>query len=404
MEQNELTDNEQIMEMEKKYHFQIYNRVPVTLVRGKGTMVYDTNGKGYLDMLGGIAVNALGHGHPDVIEAIRRQSEKIIHCTNIYYIEPQVRLAKLLVDGSDLDRVFFCNSGTEAVEGALKLARKWGNMKGKGGKVISMEGSFHGRTLGSLMATGQMKYREDLSPLPDGFAIIPFNDLDSVKGAIDDDTCAILIEPVQGEGGVKVADKEYLEGLRKLCDDNDILLIFDEIQCGMGRIGQLFAYQEYGVVPDVITLAKALGAGFPIGAILAKDDVASAFKPGDHGTTFGGNPLATAVSAEVVSILSEEAFLRNVRENGIYFRSQIREALKGMDVVDHIRGKGLMVGIVLKKNGKEVVNRMFEKGVLSNCTADTVIRLLPPLNVKVDEIDTTVRILVDSIKEVYPDG
>ncbi len=404
MQDTELEKFDEIMRMEEKYHFQVYDRVPIALVRGEGTKVYDTEGNEYLDMLGGIAVNALGHGHPKVVEAIKRQSDRLIHCSNIYYIEPQVRLAKLLVEGCDLDRVFFCNSGTEAVEGAIKLARKWGNKKGKGGRVISMEGSFHGRTLVSLMATGQEKYKKDLYPLPEGFKVVPFNDIDAIAEAVDDDTCAVLVEPVQGEGGIVPADRGYLEGLRKLCDKEGILLIFDEIQCGMGRLGYLFAYQAYDVVPDIITIAKGLGAGFPIGAILARDEVSSAFEPGDHGTTFGGNPLATATGAAVVSTISDEKFLRRIREHGIHFRMKIRSALEGVDVVDHVRGEGLMVGVVLRKSGKEVVSRMLDQGILSNCTADTVIRFLPPLNVRVEEMDRTVEVLARCIREVYPDG
>ena len=373
------------------------------MVRGKGSRVEDSKGNTYIDMLAGIAVNSLGHCHPEVVAAVREQVGKLMHCTNIYYNEPQAKLAKLLVDASDLDRVFFCNSGTEAVEGAIKLARKWASKNGRGGKIISMDGSFHGRTLGALMATGQKKYRNGLDPLLTGFEIIPFNDIEAVERAVDDETCAIILEPVQGEGGIRIATKEYMTALRKICDERDILLIFDEIQCGLGRTGYLFAYQACDVIPDIITLAKALGGGFPIGALLAKEDFSSAFEPGDHGTTFGGNPLATAAAYASLSTIIHENLSERSREMGEYLMHILNEKTKEIKAVSEIRGRGLMVGVELDGGGKDVVNAMLEKGVLGNCTADKVIRFVPPLNIPKKYLDRAIEVFIESLKEVYPD-
>jgi acetylornithine/N-succinyldiaminopimelate aminotransferase len=295
----------QVKQIDLKYHFQIYARLPILLKKGKGSHVWDSDGNKYLDMLGGIAVNSLGHCHPNVVNAIKNQCQKLVHCTNIYYIEPQAKLEKLLVENCDMDRILFVNSGTEAVESAIKLARKWANKHGKGGGIITMDGSFHGRSLACVTATGQKKYRVGFDPLPSGFKTVPFNDIKAVEDVIDDSICAVMIEPVQGEGGIIPADETYLKRLRQLCDNHNILLIFDEIQCGMGRTGHLFAYQSYNVIPDIITIAKALGGGFPIGALLAKEEVANAFDKGDHGTTFGGNPLATAAAyASVFTLIN----------------------------------------------------------------------------------------------------
>lgn len=390
-----------VKNLDEKYHFKMYNRAPLLLMEGKGSIVKDSNEKEYIDMLAGIAVNSLGHCHPKVVNAIREQTEKLIHCTNIYYTEPQAKLAMLLVERSGLDRIFFCNSGTEAVEGALKLARKHGTKTKKGGKVLSFKDSFHGRTLGSLMATGQEKYRKGLDPLPEGFELLPFNNLNAVKSAISEDVCAILVEPVQGEGGIVPAEEVFLAGLRKICDDNNILLIFDEIQCGMGRTGHLFAYQGYDVIPDIVTVAKALGGGFPIGAVIAKDSAANLFKPGDHGTTFGGNPLACAAAYATVSTLLEEDLCSKTKEKGFWFMDQLRKRTKGIKVVKEVRGKGLMIGVVLNKPGKKVVQVMQKKGVLGNCTAERVIRFTPPLNISETEMQKAIDIFITSLEEVF---
>ncbi len=391
---------EDIRKLDEACHFQVYKRYPILLERGEGARVWDSTGKEYIDMLAGIAVNALGHAHPAVLAALTDQAGKMMHCSNLYYSEPQAKLAELLVEQSGLDRVFFCNSGTEAIEGAIKLARKWATRKGRGGTIVSMDGSFHGRSLAALTATGQPKYKEGLEPLPGGFTIVPFNDLGAVEEVLDDTVCAVLVEPVQGEGGIRPADPAYLAGLRKLCDERGALLIFDEIQCGIGRTGTTFAYQGYDVVPDVVTIAKALGAGFPIGAFLARQAVAECFKPGDHGTTFGGNPLACAVALAALFTIVNEKLPERSRKFGDYLMATLREKTAGIDAVKEIRGRGLMVGVVLDRSGKEVVNTMMERGVLSNCTADTVIRLVPPLVISKTDLDAAVDVLVGVLREV----
>jgi acetylornithine/N-succinyldiaminopimelate aminotransferase len=393
---------EEIKNLDEKNHFQIYNRIPILLLEGNGSRIRDSKGIEYIDMLGGIAVNSLGHCHPAVVNAITDQAKKMIHCSNLYYIEPQAKLANLLIQQSDLDRVLFCNSGSEAVESAIKLARRWGKNNKSGGEIITMEGSFHGRTLAAVTATGQEKYKKDFDPLPTGFKIVPFNDLDAIKEQINDRTCAVMLEPVQGEGGIRLAKSEYLKKLRQLCNDENILLIFDEVQCGMGRTGYLFAYQGYDVVPDIITIAKALGGGFPIGALLAKDEVAKHFSYGDHGTTFGGNPLATAASFATVSTIINDELSKRSLELGEYLMSKLKEKTKDIKVVEEVRGRGLMVGVVLSKNCKDVVKTMLKKGVLSNCTADKVIRFVPPLTVPKEDLDKAVHFFVQSLIEVYP--
>jgi acetylornithine/N-succinyldiaminopimelate aminotransferase len=377
----------------------LYKRVPIRLVSGKGSRVKDAEGREYIDVLAGIAVNSLGHCHPAVVEAVREQAGRLIHCSNFYATEPQAKLAELLVTQSGLGKIFFCNSGAEAAEGALKLARKWGSKNGRGGGVITMDGSFHGRTLATIMATGQPKYRDGFDPLPSGFQTVPFNDLEAVKKAVTKDTCAVMVEPVQGEGGVRPASREYLEGLRRFCDEAGILLIFDEVQCGMGRTGFLFAYQGYGVTPDIVTLAKALGGGVPIGAVLARESVAEVFQPGNHGTTFGGNPLATAAARAAVTALIEEKLPERAREMGDYLVFSLQEATRGMEVIADIRGRGLMVGVELTIDGKPVVEKMLEKGVLGNCTAGKVMRFVPPLNISKADLDEVVRVFVESLRE-----
>jgi predicted acetylornithine/succinylornithine family transaminase len=393
---------EQVKKIDDECHFKIYKRVPVLLEKGKGSRLIDSEGKEYIDMLAGIAVNSLGHCHPNVVNAIKEQTEKLIHCTNLYYTEPQAKLADLLIEHSDMDRILFCNSGTEAVEGAMKLARKWASKNHRGGEIISMDGSFHGRSLAALTATGQNQYKKGFDPLPHGFKIIPFNDLDAVKNAISEDTCAVMIEPVQGEGGIKTADGDYLRLLRNLCDDNGILLIFDEIQCGLCRTGHLFAYQGYEVVPDIITIAKALGGGFPIGALMAKEKIADAFEWGDHGTTFGGNPLATAAALATINTMIQEELPKRSNEMGQYMMNLLKNRTKDINAVKEIRGRGLMIGVVLDRECKDVVKAMFENGVLCNCTAKNVVRFVPPLNIPVQDLDRAVDIFIQCLNEVYP--
>lgn len=396
-------DFKEVEQIDSKYHFQIYGRLPILLKKGKGSHVWDSDGNEYIDVLAGIAVNSLGHCHPNVVNAIKNQAEQLIHCTNIYYIEPQAKLEKLLLDSCDMNRALFVNSGTEAVESAIKLARKWASKHEKGGGIITMDGSFHGRSLACVTATGQKKYRVGFDPLPQGFKIVPFNDLQAVEDAIDDSICAVMVEPVQGEGGIVSADETYLKGLRDLCDKHNILLIFDEIQCGMGRTGHLFAYQGYNVIPDMITIAKALGGGFPIGALLAKEEIANAFDKGDHGTTFGGNPLATAAAYASVSTLIDENLAQKAQKTGTYLMNKLNEKRKKTTHIKEVRGKGLMIGIVLDQKGKEIVPEMMKHGVLANCTAKNVIRFVPPLTISEKDLDTAVSVLMDAIKEVFSD-
>lgn len=391
--------SDQAQTLEQEHHFQMYKRYPITLVKGEGVHVTDKEGRVFMDALAGIAVNALGHSHPNIVEAIREQAGKLIHISNLYYSEPQSKLAALLTKVSGMDRVFFCNSGAEAVEGAIKLARKYAHSKGKEGNIIAMENCFHGRTLGTI-AMGKEKYRKGFEPLPGGYDNVPFNNLDALRKKIDKDTVAVILEPVQGEGGIHVAEKEYLQGVRMLCDENDALLILDEIQCGMGRTGSIYAYQQYDIKPDIVASAKGLGGGFPIGAVLAREEVSKAFTPGSHGTTYGGNPLACAASHAAIETIVNNDLDKKAYEKGEYFKNKLRNIAANWDAIRDIRGKGLMIGVELSFEGGPVVDRMMRKGVLSNCTSDTVIRIVPPLIINQDQLDHLFEVLVDSIKEV----
>ena len=392
---------------EGKFIINTYNRQPdftLLITRGKGTLVWDENGKAYLDFVGGLAVNALGHVHPSVIEAAWEQMNKVIHTSNLYYSEPQVKLARCLVENSPADRVFFCNSGAEANEAAIKLARKYSKLYLGSEKfeIITALNSFHGRTLATVTATGQEKFQKGFEPLPPGFRYARFNDLDSFRAQLNDSTCAIMVEPVQGEGGVHVAAADFIVGLRRLCDENGILLIFDEVQCGTGRTGKLLACEHYGVQPDIFTLAKALGGGFPIGAMLCREKVAAGFSPGDHASTFGGNPVACAAALAVMQEILQEGFLDNVIIKGNYFQDKLRllkEKFSG--VIVEIRGKGLIIGMELKEKGSAVQRSCQEKGLLVNCIGGRVLRFLPPLNVSRDELDEALEVLSKSLEEVF---
>ncbi|MGI6552640.1 MAG: acetylornithine transaminase [Bacillota bacterium] len=373
--------NREIIEQGQKYLMNTYGRLPLALVRGQGASVWDGDGREYLDLVGGLAVNALGHAHPRVVQAVRDQGEKMFHCSNLYWIEPQVRLARLLVENSCLDRVFFANSGAEANEGAIKLARKYAKIHlGEDRyEIITMSKSFHGRTLATLTATGQEKYHQGYSPLPQGFKYASFNDLGSLEKALGPHTCAIMLEPIQGEGGVYPAGEDYLQRVRQLCDEKGLLLIFDEVQCGMGRTGTLFAYENYGVEPDIMTLAKALAGGLPIGALLAKEQVAAAFQPGDHASTFGGNPLVTTAAIAVLETIFTEKILDNVREMGDYLAGGLENLRQKYSCIKEIRGKGLMIGAELDCPAGPVVTGCRERGLLINNVSDQVLRFLPPL-------------------------
>jgi len=385
----------ELIENEKKYLMQTYTRPAMVLDRGEGVKVWDLEGKMYYDFIGGIAVNALGYSHPKLVQAIKDQSEKLIHCTNLYYSEPQIILAQMLAGLSCGDKVFFGNSGAEVNEGAIKITTKYFINQGKEKyKIIYMNNSFHGRTIATLAATGQYKYQKDYLLLLPKFKKAIFNDLESVKVAIDEDVAAVMVEPIQGEGGVNIGSQKFIKGLRELCEKEGILLIFDEIQCGLGRTGKMFAYQHYDVEPDILTIAKSLGGGVPMGVLIAKDKVASSFKPGDHGTTFGGNPLACAAAIANLKILQEENLVGKCQVRGEYFKSQLEDLKeKYPKKIKEIRGLGLMVGMELQEEGQEIVKKCLEEGVLINCTAKKVLRFLPPLIVEKEEIDYLIGVL-----------
>jgi len=385
----------ELIDDEKKYLIHTYTRPAMILDKGEGLKVWDLEGKMYYDFIGGIAVNALGYSHPEIVKVIQKQAEKMIHCSNLFYNELQIILAKKLVEISCGDKVFFANSGAEVNEAAIKLAVKYFKEQNKDKyNMIYMKNSFHGRTIGTLAATGKYKYQKDYLPLLPKFKQAIFNDLESVKEVFDEKVAAILVEPIQGEGGINIATSEFMKGLRKFCDDKDILLIFDEIQCGLGRTGKMFAYQNYNVKPDILTIAKSLGGGVPLGAVIAKDKVASCFKPGDHGTTFGGGPLACAVSIATLKVIEEENLMAKCKEKGEYFKKKLKELKeKYPKFIKEIRVLGLMIGLEIEKDGPEVVKKCVEKGVLINCTEGNVLRFLPPLIVKKKEIDYLIEVL-----------
>jgi predicted acetylornithine/succinylornithine family transaminase len=386
--------NERVIRLDQKYVMHTYSRIPIAIERGEGARVWDSEGKEYLDFISGIGVNAAGHCHPEIVKAIESQLKKLLHCSNLYHIDYQTRLAEALCEVSFADKVFFSNSGAEANEAAIKLARKFGSkLDRKRYEIITMKGSFHGRTLATLKATAQTKYQNGFGPFPPGFKYAPFNDLKGVKKAISPKTCAVMLEPIQGEGGINVASEDFLGELRKLCEKKGILLILDEVQCGLGRTGKMFAYQHYGIEPDVMTLAKPLGGGIPIGATLAKEKVASAFEPGAHASTFGGNPLACSAALAFLKVVKKENLAEKARERGNYFRAGLEELKKKFPFVKAIRGKGLMIGLELGFPGKDVVKLCREQGLLINCTVKKILRFLPPLIVEKPDIDEAVKIL-----------
>lgn len=393
-------NNRDIIDLGSQYVMNTYSQLPIALVRGKGAKVWDAEGNEYLDFISGLAVNSLGHCHPKVVKAIWRQADTLMHVSNIYWNEPQVRLAQLLVENSCADKVFFCNSGAEANEAAIKLARKYAKLNYGPEKyeIITAWQSFHGRTLAAITATGQPKYQKDFEPLPAGFKYVPFNDLDALKKAVGPHTCAVMLEPIQGEGGVHPASSDYLLGVKQICQENKLLLIFDEVQCGLGRTGKFFAYQRYGVEPDILTLAKALGNGFPIGAMLAKEEVANAFKPGSHASTFGGNPLACTAALAAMQTMLEDKVIENAAAMGKYFTEKLAQLAEKHHQIKDIRGAGLMIGVEIDGNGQELVNRCRENGLLINCANGNVLRFLPPLIITKNEIDTAVSVLDQALK------
>ena len=382
--------NEQLVQDEAKYIMGTFRRLPVTFVEGHGLTVVDDQGKEYMDLLGGIAVNLLGHSHPAVAEAVARQSAKLIHTSNLYYSEPQVALAKRLVELSFPSRVFFCNSGAEANEAAIKIAHKWGKQhKGGAFEIITAEKSFHGRTMGAVAATGQPKYQEAFQPLVPGFTHVPYGDLEAVKAATGDNTVAVMVEPVIGEGGVIVPPDGYLKGLRAWCDEADLLLIVDEVQTGFGRTGRWFAYQHEGIVPDVMTLAKGLGGGVPIGACLAVPR-ADVFEPGDHGSTFGGQPLACTAALATLEVIESQRLVEHAAEVG----ELLHDSLAQVPGISTVRGRGMMQAVVFNEpQAKTVQNRCLEAGLVVNAVDDHVLRLVPPLIMTADDVEKAVEIL-----------
>lgn len=390
----------EIFEESKKYIMNTYKRLPLFIVKGRGNRVYDAEGKEYLDFVSGLAVNNLGHCNPRVTVAFQKQAQRLVHTSNLFYTEPQVRLAKLLVENTFADKVFFCNSGAEANEAAIKLVRKYSKEKGsRRHEIITAFNSFHGRTLATLTATAQEKFHRGFDPLVPGFSYIPYNDIEAVEKAITDKTAAIMVEPIQGEGGVNIPDKDYLRRLREICDSHGILLVLDEVQTGIGRTGRLFAYQHSGIEPDIMTLAKGLGGGLPIGAMLAKDYVAEAFTPGSHASTFGGTPLVCSAAIEVLKIITEdENILENCRRIGSYLLNELNDLrLKYSHLIKDVRGKGLLTGMELNINGEEIVLECLKRGVIINCTMERVLRFLPPLDVSQVDIDA----LMDTLADVF---
>ena len=394
--------NKSIIQLTEKHVAGTYGRYPIALVKGKGAKVWDKSGKQYIDFVSGLAVDNLGHCHPAVVSAIKKQAETLIHVSNLYHIEPQSRLAEKLTSLSFADKVFFCNSGTEANEGAIKLARRYFFDKGQKERteIITMNNSFHGRTLGSLSATAQKKFHAGFKPLLPGFKYIPFNDLPSARKAITKKTCAILVEPMQGEGGVNIPDPSYLKGLRKLCKEHDMLLIFDEVQTGFGRTGKLFAYELYRVKPDIMTLAKALGGGVAIGALAGTNQVMKSFVPGTHAATFGGNPIACSAALASLKVLTGKNFLDKTNATGNYFLQRLKEISKNNPVVREVRGKGMFLALELKKPGGNIVNECMERGYLINCIQQNVLRFLPPLNISRKDIDGMIAVLSDSLSKL----
>ncbi|GJL77701.1 MAG: acetylornithine aminotransferase [Nitrospinaceae bacterium] len=393
--------NQNIVNLTEKHVARTYGRHPIALVRGKGTQVWDASGKQYTDFVAGIAVDNLGHCHPSVVTAIRKQAGQLLHVSNLYHIEPQSLLAAELTLLSFADKVFFCNSGTEANEGAIKLARRYFFDKGDKNRreIITMKDSFHGRTTGSLSATAQKKFHTGFAPLLPGFKYVAFNDIAAVTKALSSKTCAVLVEPAQGEGGVNLPDKTYLRELRKLCTKNGSLLILDEVQTAFGRTGPLFAHERFGIKPDIMTLAKALGAGVAIGALAATDRVMKSFVPGTHAATFGGNPLACSAALAALKVYTKPGFLEKAERMGNYFFSRLEKLANDFSMVKEVRGIGLLLALELKQPGAGIVNDCMQQGYLINCIQQNILRFIPPLIVTKKEIDGLIDVLSASLEK-----
>lgn len=387
--------NEEIFAKDKSDYLPVFARYNIVLDHGDGSYVYDTKGKKYIDFLAGIAVNVVGHNYKPLVEAVSQQASKMIHCSNLYYTEVQVEAAEKLKKLSGMDKVFFGNSGAEANEGAIKLARKYAtNINPEKIQIISALHSFHGRTLATLTATGQDHYHHGFGPLPAGFDYVPYNDIQALEAKMSDKTCAVMLEAIQGEGGVHVPDPDYLPKVRALCDKYNAVLIFDEVQCGMGRTGTFFGCQQFGVKPDIVTLAKGLAGGVPIGAFMATDKVANAFHAGDHGSTFGGNPLACAAACVVLDALIDGNLMENAKEIGAYLQSKFEEyKAKYPNLIKEVRGRGLILGMELTRPGREIANECLDYGAIINCTAGNVLRFVPPLNITKAHVDELISVL-----------
>lgn len=392
---------EEFKRISREHLINTYGDRPLAIIRAEGIRVWDSEGKEYLDFFSGIGVNNIGHRHPRVVEAILRQAQLLLHASNLYYTEPQLRLAHKLSNLFDGAKAFFCNSGAEANEAAIKLARKWGSTKNPPRyKVISCLGSFHGRTLATLSATGQEKVRKGFAPLPHGFHLVPFDDLQALSDAIDDETSAVLLEPIQGEGGVNVPRDGYLEGVMDICESRGILFILDEIQTGMGRTGRLFAHEHSSIKPHIMTLAKALAGGLPIGAMLARGEVAEALQPTEHASTFGGHPLSCAAAVATLEVLTDKGFLEEVQEMGRILMQNLREVRQTHRTIQEVRGKGLMIGLRLSIPASELVQSLRQKGIIVGIAGANVLRLLPPLIITVDEIQAFLSVLKASLAEL----
>lgn len=387
--------NEEIFAKDKSDYLPVFARYNIVLDHGDGPYVYDTKGKKYIDFLAGIAVNVVGHNYKPLVDAVSQQASKMIHCSNLYYTEVQVEAAEKLKRLSGMDKVFFGNSGAEANEGAIKLARKYAtNIDPEKIQIISALHSFHGRTLATLTATGQDHYHHGFGPLPAGFDYVPYNDIQALEAKMSDKTCAVMLEAIQGEGGVHVPDPDYLPKVRALCDKYNAVLIFDEVQCGMGRTGTFFGCQQFGVKPDIVTLAKGLAGGVPIGAFMATDKVANAFHAGDHGSTFGGNPLACAAACVVLNALIDGNLMENAKEIGAYLQSKFEEyKAKYPNLIKEVRGRGLILGMELTRPGREIANECLDYGAIINCTAGNVLRFVPPLNITKAHVDELISVL-----------
>jgi len=386
---------EEIIALEQSFLLKTYHPYPLVIQRGKGVFLFDLEGKRYLDFVAGLGVNALGHAHPRILKAIREQAARAIHLSNLYYNEYQGRLAEKLCQLSGLDRAFFANSGTEAIEGSIKLARLAGHRIGGEAKsqLVALEGSYHGRTFGSMSLTGQDKYRHGFEPLLEDVKFVPRNDGRALEAAVNDQTCAIVLEPIFGEGGIHECSAEFLGQCRALADRHRAALIFDEIQCGLGRTGTIFAFQTFGVVPDIVAIAKPIAAGLPLGAFLARQDLASAIQVGQHGSTFGGGPLACRVALEYLAIVEEENLLENVRRVGAYLLDQLKHLAERYSVSRQARGRGLIQGLELEVPARPIVERALAEGVLLNSTQDTVLRFLPPFLIEEKHVDKAIRVL-----------